>query len=769
MKAKFFRSNWFPLILFFLISLILLGPMLLKPGLPFKYDWSWPFFDMKIYFQSILGAGNQGLQAIFGKNFFFILGLLCFIKFPPELLLKIFLVLAPTLSAYGFFLFIRQRVQSKIIAYASPIIYAFTPYIFIRTITGFSTSICAYAALPYLLHWYFGDQKSKWIVKYLIIGFLFALVFSQAQAGILLTLVLVVDLIISIFRKQFWQRLKHFLLTMAALVFFHLPWIISSIIYSNKNPVPSGGEVTTLKYIADLPHSLRNVLMLSDHQIARDFFYALSRERLFILGFGLFFLVMLCSAFNKRQRRLVLAFGISSLLILPFTVGPTGLFQPVFAWFFNHFPFFAIFRETYHFEFLLAVSWVLLFSFGADWLVESIPRFLSNKRIVIPAKAGIQSLLVLPLLRDPTSAGDSPASSGNDERRSGACLMFEIIISSLGLFIIAPYLTFNFAGYLKLQTIPPEYSQLKSYLTSSPTCRKIYYPPDLGFIYFKNDASQDAANSDLLADNVGVSYLGFASSVLSTASPEMFYRNHLTSEFLEKIDDGSFTSLFQSGGLDCLVMRTDIDTKYDQVSGLWRDPDKAVREKWFQSDMLALARNKVGFEEVKHFGDKIFVFKVSPKVQKSKSPEGISLGPPDSELRTYLPIFSWASNDYDYREGWSRGRYTFWRKNLFAGLEQDFIYTTHSGTVLTGKINARGDYELWVRYLNGGTPGEVDIKISTDNRQPTTDNRRAAKEPGEERFVWKDLGPVTLDDDRQVTITNISGENAVADLVLVQK
>jgi len=80
--------------------------------------------------------------------------------------------------------------------------------------------------------------------------------------------------------------------------------------------------------------------------------------------------------------------------------------------------------------------------------------------------------------------------------------------------------------------------------------------------------------------------------------------------------------------------------------------------------------------------------------------------------------------------------------------------------LLSGQINENGEYNLWIRYLDGGSPGNFQLSIS--NFQTTI-----VKNPGEEKFVVKNLGKVNVEKGDKLEIKNISGENAIADIILV--
>ncbi len=716
-KIVVFLGDYWPLLAYILISVIFLFPIFRQQGVPLKYDWGWPLFSVKQFWSGLFLNGSLGIASIIGKYAQAILGLPGVFNISPSISLKIFLLLAHVCAGYGFFLLAKNKIESKFVAFVTGLAYAFSPYIFIRTIIGFTYSIVAYAVLPIFLIIYFIAKKNFW--QYLLSALLLSLIFSQFQAGVLTVLFLIIHLIFTANKVV----LKNFLLTISSLAILILPWFIVGLIHGSSNSVPTGSEVVTLKFIADLPHSLRNVLMLSDHSITVSYFYPFSRKLIIVLGFGLAYLVAVLSIFDRKNRSLTLGLILSSVLILPFTVGPTGKFTSLYTFVFNHFPQIALFRETYHFEFLLSFALIFLFAIGANQILS----WLQSKRLVSIAT--------------------------------------KLLVVFVTFIIILPYLTFNYAGYFHLQQIPEEYRQAQNFLSSNKNfCTKAYYPLNLGFVYFKDDKTADAANSDLIASAFGISYLTDGASVLTPPSGEMYFRNRLSSQFLEKSDNGEVASLMQNGGADCLIVRTDLETKYDLVSGLWLESDQSIRDKWYNRDLLGLAKSKKGLVDVKDFGDKIHIFKISN--DKAQIPNQIQNSNIETVQQyknpTILPITDWASEFDKYQDGWSRGRYAFWRKKIFADLQQDFIYTTKNGAVLSHQAVADESGDLVIRYLDGGVGGSFQLQISNSKFQ-------ISKQSGDEKFIVKDLGEVSVKKGDTITITNISGENAIADIVLVEK
>ncbi|HPL01779.1 MAG TPA: hypothetical protein PLE96_02435 [bacterium] len=716
MKDKLLQliRNYWPLVGYFLISVIFLYPILIQEGIPFKYDWMWPLFDMNEYWRVVFDKNSFGLTSSLGKYANVFLSLFGLVKISPNLALKIFLFLAHTISGYAFYLLVSKRIESRVVAFIAGVAYAFSPYIFIRTVVGFVYSLIAYACLPLFMHLFLNHEKKK-IVDFIWLGLLFSFIASQIQAVLLLTLLLFI--IIFSQRSKIIYRVKELLLLLVSVIVVVLPWVIYLLFIGGDVQTIDGGQVTTLNYIANLPHSLRNVLFLSDHIITRDYFYSFAREPIVVVGFVVFYLVSLFSLFDKKNRPLIFSLIISSLLILPFSIGPTGFFTGFYIFVFNHFPLIAVFRETYHFQFLLSFNIIALFAFGLSYIFKN----LSNKRPFF--------------------------------------WLIKVIAASSIVIVIAPYLGFDYAGYFRLQEIPDEYRQADQFFqTNADYCKKAYYPPSMGFVRFSSDptAETSASNSDIIAWDFGLPRVTDAASVLSIAGDEMYQRNHLTSQFLEFSDNGEFAALAKEQGVDCVIVRDDLTSLYFLANNVWRDPSFDVRLKWMNQDMLSLAESKKGLRLDKQFGDKIFLYKIETDKEFNtvgtieKLPEGIK-----------LPITDWANNFDWYTEGWARGRYNFWRKHLFAQLEQDFIYTNRPDSEVGGNIAESGSYDLIIRYLDGGDSGEFALRIQNKEN-------RIKKTTGEERFVVKNLGVIDVKKGDTITIKNTSGENAIADLFLVR-
>jgi len=549
-KLKNILQNYWPLFGYFLLSVIFLCPILIQSGTPFKYDWNWPFFNMADAWNTLFSIGRFGFFSALGKYSILLLGLPSLVKLSPELSLKVFLLLVHTFSGYGFYLFSYKKSESKPAAFIAGVGYAFSPYIFIRTIVGFNSALIAYAAIPFFLH-LFLSQSKKSILNWLVIGLLLSLVFAQLQSGFLLVLILLINLVISAGLKESIEKCKSLVFLLVSLIVVNIPWLILAFFGRNSIAPIAAGQSTTLSYIAGMPHSLRNTLMLSDHIITRDFFYPFSHEKIVVAGFLLVYLIAGIAFLNKKNLRFSIALLISALVSLPFSIGPTGVFSSFYAKAYNFFPQLALFRETYHFEFIITFVLLTLFSFG---LAEVFKRLNNHcpSFILIPSLAAM-SILV----------------------------------------IIAPYFTGDFAGYFKLYKAPESYSEFYNFARANKEyCKKAYYPPSLGFIYFVDDPAPDAQNSDVIANQMGFPYVSDGASVLDSANESYFYRNLLTSQFLEKDDNGELAEIMLEGGVDCLIVRQDLWTKFWRVSNIWRDDSLSVREKWMDPDMSSLVKAK---------------------------------------------------------------------------------------------------------------------------------------------------------------------------------
>lgn len=724
------KQNIIVALIYFAVILILCSPIIFGRGLPLQYDWAWPLFSTKYFFWNQLKQFD-GLMSLSSKYSLLLFSVVGYILRSPKIMLALFIFCVHFTAAYSFYKFCKN-FTATFISFLAGLAYAFTAYIFIRTIVGFGFSLIAYAATPIFLNYYF-FKKDKKYYNYLLLGLLLSLIFAQIQSGILISLVLFVGLLASLFYRQFNGNIKFFIYTFLGYLIINLPWLFWLKFSHGNNSFPTGDSVTTLVAMGDRPHSYRAMLMLSDHDTTSSILYPLSHEKFILVGFLIVWAICLCSLFSKKNRQLVLAFFISSLLVVPFYKGPTGHFGSFFVWFYNHFPQIMIFRETYHFEFLFAITLCILFAVGLDLVWQKIAKLKPKRNSGEWVKTALRTLFV-----------------------------------GSFLFIISPYLTFNYVGSNPLRPIPSDYNQLYNYLIENKNvCQKIYYPPGLNFVYFKGDTMPGASNSDIVATSIPVPFLDGGTSVLNTPSQQMFYQNELVSQFYKESDNGEFASLLNQGGIDCVVVRQDMDSKYYQAMNLHYENDPTIVKHWNQNDWLSMTKSKAGLKLEKQFGDNIYIYKVDPSFKASSTNYDPEVSKPATDqfsdtTAIQLPLTDWADNYSYYKDGWSRGRYDFWRNILFARLGQDFIYTDKANNVLTGKIDYNGNYELWARYLTGGTTGNVQISVNSNQFQITKDS-------GEEKFVWQKLGDIQLNGSTNVTIKNISGENAIADLVLVKK
>jgi len=717
-KIIYLLQKYWPFFGYLLISLILLFPILIQSGVPFKYDWSWPLFSMSQFWHQVFDFDNFGLLTIANKYLELFFGLSSIIHLSPSISIKLFLLAIHTLAGFGFYQFLRHRGVSKFVSFIAGIAYAFSPYIFIRTIVGFTTSLVAYAILPFFVDRFVNIEKKK-IIDFVILGFFITFIFCQIQAGILVSIFLTFWFLLPQADIKYFSKLGRIFFMIFVATVINLPWIIIYLFARSQNSLPQASSVTTLNFIASLPHSLARTLMLSDHHITYIFFNVLDKMPFIFVSFGIVYLLAVFSLFDQKNRQLVLSIIIPTVLILPFSIGPTSIFTGIYIFVYNHFSPLAVFRETYHFEFWLSFALIPAFAFGLNWLFVK-----------------VKNNLWISVIR--------------------------VISVFLVLAIIAQYFSFNYFQRFSLQQIPEQYGQLNNFLKTSGSCKKIYYPPSLGFIYFKDDPTADAANTDLIAKLIGVPYITDAALVLSFENSEIYLRNQLTSHFLDTSDNGEFAEIFAASSADCLIVRNDLLSNFYLDAKINLETNYAIRQKWIgETDMLALAKSKKNLELIKQFGDNIYIFK------NSKSENQNSNEFKNSKIETIqqndgsqaLPLADWANEHNYYHDGWIRGRYAFWRKEIFADLLQDFIYTTKDGAILSHQSDQNLSGELLIRYLDGGNAGEVGIKIQDSEY-------RIQKNPGEEKFVVKDLGNVSVKKGEIISTKNISGENAIADLII---
>jgi len=711
---SFLKNNW-PFFGYFLISIVFLSPILIQDGVPFKYDWGWPLFSMNEFWRGLFDPNNSGILVVAGKYLNLFLGLPSLIGLSPSISLKLFLLSIHTFAGYGFFLFLNRRGVAKYVSFICGLAYAFSPYIFIRTIVGFLTSLIAYAVLPFFID-RFISVNFKRLSDFAILGLLLTFIFAQIQAGVLTLSFLLFWMLIPEKESRFITRFKKIIFLGISTLAINLPWIVVSFFSQKGSEIPVASGVTTLNFIASLPHSLMRVLMLSDHHITYTFFSQLDKTPFVLISFALIYLIALFAFADKKNRSLVISIMLPAVAIIPFSIGPTSFFATFYTFAYNHFSYLALFRETYHFEFWLSFALISIFAFGINWIL-------------------------------------------NCRQGKKYQLLAKIVAAILVLAIVAQYFSFNYFNRFSLHQLPKEYDQLNAYLKKADVCSKIYYPPSLGFIYFANDLTADGVNTDLIAKSIGISSLTDGASVLNIENAEMYTRNRLTSHFLNQEDSGEFAELLSESGADCMIVRTDLKSNFYLDAKINFETDISIHSKWIENDnMLALAQSKKNLVLEQQFGSNIYIYKLAEVDRQPYQNERIAFQPSGKKL----PITIWANEFNYYKDGWIRGRYAFWRKEIFADLMQNFIYTTKVGATLSHQSDENLSGELLIRYFDNQEAGSFELTV--DEKKFVIEKNGSL-----DQFVVKSLGQVEIKKGDMITIKSISGENAIADLVINEK
>lgn len=703
-----------PFVIYLFLTVVMLFPYLFFGGVPFKYDWTWPWFDFRIMMGTLLNT-LTGLPDTMNRTPFFLFYLTGYLVRNPDIFFRIFLISVFTFSQYGMNIFLRDLTKNKMLSFLGGFFYGFSPFIFIRLVVGFSGTLIAYTFAPYFLFCYF--QKAKNWKFYLITGSLLAMIFAQIQVGFLMAGFIFLHSLFLLIQKNPEVKLnikKLFIVALVCVTYFVF-WFIILKISGGHTELHQGKEFTTLNTIASMPRSYKNIITLSDHHITFYYFSKLIDKRLFLLPFIILWGFAGLAVFDKSKRNIVIPSIVLLILTSPFLKGPSGLFGGFYTWAYNHIPYMSLFRETYHFQFIWTLILIITSIVGIDYGIKKWDR---------------------------------------------CRVMFILIVPFIAFGFTYPFITYAYNDFLKPIKVQADYQQLYKDLSQKKICSFAYYPPGLGFDKLKIDPTPNASNSDNIAFSLGIPYLDDGSSVLNLPTEDRYFRNELVSQFYETKDDGTFVSLLLEKKIDCVIVRNDVISLYNDASSLHLENDKIVRQKWLNQNYIKLLNSKKGLQLVKRYGNDIYIYKPNKSIRRHKiiynRIEPLPIGD-----KILLPITDWAYNFAYYEDGWSRGRYDFWRKMLFSQLRQDFIYTDKKGSKVVGKVAQRGSYELWARYLTGGTAGNVEIKMSNDKFT-------IIKDPGEERFMVKKLGDVNITDGK-VIIENVQGENAIADLFLVEE
>lgn len=538
---------WLIWLLFLLIGLIICWPLLTSPDLNLKYDWGFALFDWTKTGHDATTAWNDFFlgQAV-GINaawlpLLMISGFGILTAMPVLLTLKLLVVGTIVVGGVGMTGLLKNRGLALFPAVIGGIIYVISPLIFIRVVVGFIFYLIAIALAPWLVRaWFITVEQRRTVWWGFFMPVLFVLISAQPQFAVMILAILLLDLIsapnINYFKRGF--GLIVFMITSVALI--ELPWlsvVLRDGVAAATNINNLGSSYAT---IASLPHSLIRTLIGADHHITYQFFDLLLKSKWFIAGsFGVVLLAIMAPALAHRRREVRL-FSLILALAWLLALGPAEPTGNIFHFIYTNIPFTNLFREVYH--------WSFLITFSLSWLTAVTLHLWWSKTKQRSLTVAVSVLLVIGLA--------------------------------------APYWQGGWSHFIGAASIPDSYRLLSATAENelNRTTRSLFLPP-LGFIKFKDDQSPGATNADIYALSTNRSQIPAEASVLDLPSPSVSFRSALVMSLYAK--DPYVAGLMQAVAANNIFNRIDLESEFPDLFAIPRN-QSWLAARWYNVDYAQL-------------------------------------------------------------------------------------------------------------------------------------------------------------------------------------
>ena len=399
-----FSSKHIFVLLLLLITIVIHHQWFFSQGAIFADDWkNWPDENVSRFVNGGYGSyiddvdlGSQNVQ-IYLNFLFFLWGLIKHYALAERLTLLIPIAILSVISPY---FLVKEITNSKLTAFCSALVFSsFTvvmklelAHLFIAFTFMLSPLILLYFIK--LLN-YFSAQNTILFVLFYSLG-----TFYEARIMIVVSFVLLIYLVMS-FHARVIPRL---FVAGLAIMLLNAFWLLPTI-FSDKQAISSiinrglfGEKFFNILYsFTNYFYSWNGGNMISFVNQPIPFYFWIVP----IFSFGI--LLFTYRIDNLKDRKLILFFGIISLIGIILTKQSAPPFNGLYRWLYYNLPGFNIFREPSKFYLISCIGYLGLFAFSLKYIV------LSNNRISNIVKGMVISLfLVIPICASmPFITGDA--------------------------------------------------------------------------------------------------------------------------------------------------------------------------------------------------------------------------------------------------------------------------------------------------------------------------------------------------------------------------
>ncbi len=733
--------------------------LLFADNLLLKYDWGFATFDWSKTWHDATSSWNDYFlgQGVGINAAWLPLALLAafgtLLQLSVSQTLMVVIVLCSAVAMVGMTLLLKNRGVNWYLSIIAGILYAFAPVIFIRVIVGFLFYLIAYALAPFIIrYWYIATEQSHRTWHQFVFPILFAIASAQPQFVVMLTLIFIIDWVFSPSIRYFKKAFSLLIFAFVTTAIVHLPWLVNLLRNGFSTVVKINEEGSSLANIEALPHSLIRTFIGADHHITFPIIEKVFEQKLFVAA--AFMLVILSIlAVIKINRREVKTFFIALALAWPLALGTQIPTNNLFSYLYLNLPFSNLFREVYHWSFLITISLVFLSIFVINALTQKMMR-----------------------------------------SKSGKWLMALVLL--LPIFWLTPFWQTDFYGYMPNNyKIPQSYEMAKaSHEVEESRLTRSLFLPSFGFIKFIDDNSPGAANNDIYAFSTNRAQIPYNSSVLDSADNATEIRNAMLTALHNK--DSNFTALLNATAVNNIFYRNTLTSEFAQLFDIDRGQAKDIWQNVSFEDLLQvqdveLISTLPALSEYRFESAPMFEFDTAPKISASDLKqikinqniiylEDLTLNQTDSiegltEVGNEKDIIAAKNKDKSLMsklhyvpsanlyDGLVSKKFSWWWNKELAYNNDDYVFTASVDNLneISGQFNAQSQDVLVAKLWFSPNSERALFKLGNSSESIST----AAKEA---KWQWVEVKQFDIYEQGDISISGV-GEFGLANILLLPR
>jgi hypothetical protein len=740
------------LLVYFVISLIVLGEILLSPGtIGFFHDWFiGPYHEMN------KSWANNGLYIwdsqigykVYDTDWIIKLTLLPIPFLGGELLSKGLLVLIVTLSGFGAFCLGRRLKLSWYASFAAGILYIFSPIIFTRIIAGHLYYLIGYFLTPLILSTFLQGKEQNNRKYFIVAGLLLSFAVIQIQFFVLVFIILLIFTLLD-FKQVKKVAIGLFIVFSITFLITYSPILLPQLLLKgaelpfNVNQLLSYDALVTASDLAKSfrllgyeaqPYSYLN-LGTSNDPIATN--TGLMPSWIFYLDFIL--PIIGFSVLLFRKDRYTISLAVIAIIGVYLLKGLNPPFPGVFEFLFKHG--FYSFRELWHIAFLYCFAITFLIAIFIERILKL--KFKLHFKVILSAS------------------------------------LISIIVVANGY----PLLLGNFAGYFQTYSLPTEYQTLYNKFSSDPNYNVLILP-------YVNPIRYDSLSLRGIDPFVtDTSNMIFPTHFGGRASPTNPASIWLLSSIQENKTD-NLGKVLSGFGIKYVILRKDFVSYYPGYTPLNSLP--LFRQKWYtplepildsQNDLKVISNNpQYKIYENQNNVSKIFVpvttggglsdFDSFLLLSKFSSLSNVALYPSVSDRDSLIFIddkreanmskndfveINKYANSFDARNGWTDSISSFGYDHILTSRVHQGLFSDSPNSEVSFELPhgyENKQVEIWVKALSWEQGGKINVQLDgTNHTLPLTTPNRS--------FQLFKIFQGQSDKPYHILIQNVQGKNYV--------